>query len=178
MLTSEVRCLKFLSSFELVNKFMISNAYKLPNFDKLVINLNIQNQDSFTSYFYPRALFFLELFTGHKSFISVFKKSLKGKKTYKILFSSQVTLRGRYFYQAIYLLLLFIIPTAEAKFLRFNRVLSDTASYYFSIRDASVLPGTLENFFKWEYPVNFYLMTTGASALQRKTLLTYSGFWF
>lgn len=178
MLTSEVRCLKFLSSFELVNKFVISNVYKLPNFDKLVINLNIQNQDSFTSYFYPRALFFLELCAGHKSFISVFKKSLKGKKTYKVLFSSQVTLRGRYFYQAIYLMLLFIIPTAGAKFLRFNRSLENTANYYFSVRDVSVLPGTLENFFKWEYPVNFYLMTRGTSVLHRKTLLAYSGFWF
>jgi len=178
MLTSEVRCIKFLSSFELVNKFMISNVYKLPNFDKLVINLNIQNQDSFTSHFYPRALFFLELFTGHKSFISVFKKSLKGKKTYKILFSSQVTLRGRYLYHAIYLFLLFIAPAAGAKFLRFNRLLGDTANYYFSIRDVSVLPGTLENFFKWEYPVNFYLMTIGAPVLHKKALFVCSGFWF
>ena len=178
MRASEIRIIKFVTNFDLVNKFEFENIYCFPNFDKLIVNLNIQDQDSFNSSFYPRSLLLLELLTGHKSIVSAFKKSLKGKKTYKVLFSGQVTLRSRYFFHFIYLLSFFIMPAADRKFLRYNKHLSFRGNYYFSIKDVAVLPGMLENFFKWPYPVNFYVIGgRGNSILLLKYLFDSLGFF-
>jgi ribosomal protein L5 len=179
MLTSEIRTLKFINAFELSNKYFLTNSHTLPQLDKFVINLGIQDQDSFTSAYFPRALMLVEMLSGYKSFVATFKKSLKGKKSYKISFSAQVTLRGRYLFDFIYLAVFFIFPAAENKFLKFNKKITRDVNYYFSIKDTSVLPGLLEYFFKWEYPVSFYLITLKTTDLDKLYYLcNNSGFAF
>lgn len=179
MLSSEIRILKFVNAFELSNKYFVTNPHTLPHLDKFVVNLGIQDQDSFTSAYFPRALMLVEMLTGYKSFVSTFKKSLKGKKSYKISFSAQVTLRKRYLFDFIYLVVLFIFPAAQNKFIKFNKKITHDINYYFSIKDTSVLPGLLEYFFKWEYPISFYLITLKTSDFQRlHYLCNNSGFAF
>lgn len=168
----------FVVNFFLANKFHYSNGYAFPSLDKVVLNTFVQDLDSPVSFYYFRSLALVENLSSRKSIIKSLKKTLKGKKSYQVAVSHNITLRKGFLHIFMYFFILFCTKGMEDKFIRYNQFFSFDGHYYVRVRDVTALPGLAEEFFRWSYLLDcFFVTKLTNNSLVSKYFLKYSGFF-
>jgi hypothetical protein len=145
----------FLSSdFSLINTFNYKNAFFKISLNKLNLNFSIRNTDNLNSVFFPKTLWLLEDIGFKKSITLNVKAKRTGRNERRVFFSSSNTLRGSDYLSFLYFYFCFCNVPVWQKYVYINRKFDLISSYYsFAVRNITVFPGLLENFYKWEYPI-------------------------
>ncbi len=148
---------RFLTNFDLINKFSYSSSINIPFMERIVIVINISVLEGEMSFDFSRSLLLLEFISGQKSKVSKFLVSSHGRGQKKAIFSSLVVLRRNFLFNFLYFLHHFVILRLSQKFLVVNKKLSVT-NYSFVVRDVSIFPGLGEFFLKWPYSLRVSLL--------------------
>jgi hypothetical protein len=145
----------FLSlDFSLINTFNYKNAFLKISLNKLELNFSIRNTDNLNSVFFPKTLWLLEDIGFKKSVSLKVKAKRTGRNERRVFFSSVNTLRASDYLSFVYFYFSFCVVPIWQKYVYVNRKLDFFSSHYnFSIKNITVFPGLLENFYKWEYPI-------------------------
>lgn len=158
MNNTKIRYFKFTNVFIATNVFRFNNCFNFKSINSLNIMINIEDLKSVKPYVFFKSMALLESLTCQKSFLKNYSKLKKKKSFLNKIFTCKTTLRKVHLFNFLYLFIFFSTINFSLKFIKISKILNYNNNYSFTLKNITVFPGVLENFYKWSQKLSFYLI--------------------
>jgi ribosomal protein L5 len=132
----------------LLSKHLYNNVYEVPRIEKIILTINLLNNNLTGDLSIINSLCLLELLAIQTAFLRKVKAVYRAK-TKKLIFVCVVSLRSLYFYDLLLFLMFVVLPLLSFRYIYRNLIPNyGSNTFAFSFSDMNVLPFVPENFYK------------------------------
>lgn len=158
-------------SNQLKSKLLYKHVFESQKLKTVRLNINLNKLKSFNEDIILESLFLLEFLTSLKSYISFYKRMYQ-----EVHVQLSNTLRSPHFFYFFTILKMFYFPILNRR----NLVLADSFdksfNYTLKLNSVNTFPFVPDIYFKWNLPINCFIIFNSQNKAQSKLFLHYFNF--